>query len=67
MANGDSYADLDVFRERDVFQTPTGRWCWEITDAKTGGPIIGGVEFTKEEAKIVGNHMREIIQKRDYF
>lgn len=67
MANGDSFAALDVFPERNVFQVATGRWCWEITDAKTGGPIVGGVEFTKAEAKIVGSHMREVIQKRDYF
>jgi hypothetical protein len=67
MDRRDSFAALDIFPERDSFQVATGRWCWEVTDAKTNGPIIGGVEFTKEEAKVTGQHIRAIIQRRDYF
>jgi hypothetical protein len=67
VGRNDSFAALDIFPERNVFNIQTGRWCWEITDGKTNGPIIGGVEFTKEEANVTGGHIREVVQKRDYY
>ena len=62
----DSLPEYDVFPERDRDHIVTGRWCWEVFDAATQGPITGGVERSKRLASVAGSRVRETIEQTSY-
>ena len=61
-----SLPEFDIFPETDYQHTPTGRWCWEIFDAASQGPIEGGVERSKQMACTVGAIIRNRVETNDY-
>jgi len=58
----ESLPELDVFSERDRQYIPTGKWCWEVFNASSQGPIQGGIEISKEMANIVGSNVRNMTE-----
>ena len=63
----DSLPEFDVFPERMRDGTPTGRFCWEVFDAATQGPIDGGVHHDKQKAIHAGRVMRDHYERTMYY
>ena len=62
----ESLPEFSVSPERDHQHIPTGRWCWDVFDAATQGPIQSGVELSREMANIVGFNVRNMTEERFY-
>jgi hypothetical protein len=62
----DSLPVYEVFPQRDKSGMPTGRWCWEVYDEVSGGPIDGGIECDKQTANAVGKSNRMMAELRFY-
>lgn len=47
----DSVPLIHLFKGEDRFGVFNGKYCWEVYDAQTGGPIAGGSVGTPERAQ----------------